>query len=36
VRGLPTFWIGDERFEGVHEADSVRASIKRALQQRAG
>lgn len=35
VRGLPTFWIGEERFEGVHEADSLRASIERALRQRA-
>jgi predicted DsbA family dithiol-disulfide isomerase/uncharacterized membrane protein len=31
IRGLPTFWIGEERFEGVHEADVLRSSIERAL-----
>lgn len=32
VRGLPTFWIGEERFEGVHESEALSASIERALR----
>lgn len=33
IRGLPTFWIGEERFEGVHESDVLRSSIERALRR---
>lgn len=33
LRGLPTFWIGPERFEGVHDEATLRASIDRALLQ---
>ncbi len=33
VRGLPTLWIGDERFEGVHAPETLRASIERALRR---
>lgn len=31
VSGLPTLWIGRERFEGLTAAEVVRASIDRAL-----
>jgi uncharacterized membrane protein/protein-disulfide isomerase len=31
LRALPSFWIGDERFVGVPEADAIRGSIDRAL-----
>ncbi len=30
LQGLPTFWIGDERFEGTQQAAVIRDSIKRA------
>ncbi|MBI5516040.1 MAG: thioredoxin domain-containing protein [Deltaproteobacteria bacterium] len=33
VSGLPTFWIGTERFEGYKDADEVRGSIERALRR---
>jgi uncharacterized membrane protein/protein-disulfide isomerase len=34
VEGLPTFWIGKERFDGrVRDAETLRASIERALRQ---
>jgi predicted DsbA family dithiol-disulfide isomerase/uncharacterized membrane protein len=33
LKGLPTFWIGRERFEGVHKSDVLGSSIERALQQ---
>jgi predicted DsbA family dithiol-disulfide isomerase len=33
IRGLPTFWIGEERFEGVHERTVLRSSIERALRR---
>ncbi len=33
VSGLPTLWIGRERFEGLQTAEVVRASIDRALRQ---
>lgn len=33
VRGLPTFWIGDERFEGSHDSDALKSSIERALRR---
>lgn len=33
IRGLPTFWIGEERFEGVHESEVLRTSIERALRR---
>jgi protein-disulfide isomerase len=32
VSGLPTFWIGVERFEGYKDAAEVRGSIERALR----
>lgn len=32
VSGLPTLWIGRERFEGLQTAEAVRASIDRALR----
>lgn len=32
VGGLPTFYIGTERFEGLQNDDTVRAAIRRALQ----
>ncbi len=32
VSGLPTLWIGRERFEGLQTAEAVRESIDRALQ----
>ena len=32
IRGLPTLWIGQERFEGVHERAALQASIERALR----
>jgi protein-disulfide isomerase len=35
VRGLPTFWIGQERFEGVQDGAVLRASIDRALRRAA-
>ncbi len=31
IRALPTFWIGTERFEGVHDGAVLRSSIDRAL-----
>lgn len=31
VSALPTFWIGDERFEGVTDTETVRQAIQRAL-----
>lgn len=33
IRGLPTFWIGNERFEGVHQGPVLRSSIERALRR---
>jgi uncharacterized membrane protein/protein-disulfide isomerase len=37
VEGLPTFWIGTERFNGkVGDAEPLRASIERALRQSQG
>lgn len=34
VEGLPTFWIGKERFDGkVRDLDTLRVSIERALRQ---
>jgi len=33
VSGLPTLWIGRERFEGLQTAEAVRGSIDRALQR---
>lgn len=33
IKGLPTFWIGEERFEGVHESTTLRSSIERALRR---
>lgn len=35
IRGLPTFWIGEERFEGVHEGEVLKSSIERALRRAA-
>jgi len=35
IHSLPTFWIGNERFEGVHESDALRSSIERALRRSA-
>lgn len=35
IRGLPTFWIGQERFEGVHDGAALRPSIDRALRRAA-
>lgn len=32
VGGLPTLWIGREKFEGLTDADALRASIDRALR----
>jgi len=32
IKGLPTFWIGRERFEGVHQSEVLSSSIERALQ----
>jgi len=32
IRSLPTLWIGQERFEGVHERKVLQASIERALR----
>ncbi len=32
IHGLPTLWIGQERFEGVHERAVLEASIERALR----
>ena len=34
IRGLPTLWIGQERFEGVHTPAVLQASIERALLRR--
>jgi protein-disulfide isomerase len=34
VRGLPTYWIDEERFEGVHDGEVLRASLERALRRR--
>lgn len=31
VVSLPTFWIGDERFEGVQDTETIRRAIQRAL-----
>ncbi len=31
IHGLPTFWIGNERFEGAQDPAAIRASIDRAL-----
>lgn len=31
VRGLPTFWIGSERYSGLIEESTLRASLERAL-----
>jgi uncharacterized membrane protein len=36
VGKLPTFWIGEERYIGVPEADVIRASIDRALAKAGG
>jgi len=36
IHGLPTFWIGEERFEGVHESGVLRSSIDRALRRAHG
>jgi len=33
IRGLPTLWIGTERFEGVQSDVAMRASIDRALRE---
>jgi protein-disulfide isomerase len=35
VRGLPTMFVGHERFEGVVPEAQLRASIDRALRQTA-
>ncbi len=35
IRGLPTFWIGHERFEGVHQSNVLKSSIERALRRAA-
>jgi protein-disulfide isomerase len=32
VRGLPTFFIGNERFEGYRSADELSAAIERSLR----
>lgn len=32
LRGVPTFWVGAERFEGAQPVDVIRASIERALR----
>jgi predicted DsbA family dithiol-disulfide isomerase len=35
VQGLPTMYVGSERFEGAITAPTLRASIDRALRSRA-
>jgi hypothetical protein len=32
VAGLPTLFVGVERFEGLTDANTLRASIERALR----